>query len=153
MTEDEDDSPDWRASLGSSDSASNHRTEETDTSIIDPIVDNLDPVDSVWKVDKSGSGAEIHHEALFMFNHAWIEAYDTNEYEVYSEHGHPDYLWGFPKGAYSRVAGEFAGTGRHDETGQPTPFDSFLVGQEQVLIWDNSVIGAIDGSVQIRIER
>ncbi|GAB3704715.1 PQQ-binding-like beta-propeller repeat protein [Halorubrum pallidum] len=144
MTEDEDDGPDWRASLGSSDGSTKRRTEEVDTSILDPVVDDLEPVEPVWQVDKSGAGAEVHHETLFLFDHAWIEAYATDEYNVYSERGHPEYLWGFPKGAYSRVAGEFAGTGRHDETGQPTPFDSFLVGQEQVLIWDNSVIGAID---------
>lgn len=144
MTEDEDDSPDWRASLGSPDSSAKRRTEETGTSILDPIVDGLDPVDQVWQVDKSGAGVELHHQTLFLFDHAWVEAYATDEYTVYSERGHPEYLWGFPKGAYSRVAGEFAGTGRHDETGQPTPFDSFIVGQEQVLIWDSSVIGVID---------
>lgn len=144
MTDQDDDGPDWRASLGSSDGPTKRRTEETDTSILDPIVASLESVEQVWKLDKSGAGAEISHQTLFLFDHAWVEAYATDEYEVYSEQGYPDYLWGFPKGAYSRVAGDFTGTGRHDETGQPTPFDSFLVGQGQVLIWDNSVIGAID---------
>lgn len=128
MTEDEDDGPDWRASLGSSDGTTKRRTEEAEESILDPIVGDLEPVEQVWQVDKSGAGAEISHKMLFLFGHAWIEAYATDEYEVYSDRGHPEYLWGFPKGAYSRVAGDFTGASRHDETGQPAPFDSFHVG-------------------------
>jgi outer membrane protein assembly factor BamB len=144
MTGENDDGPDWRESFGSSDEQSTRRTEETDVSILDPIVDGLEPVDQVWEVDKSGAGAEINHDTLFLFDHAWIEAYATDEFEVRFDQGYPEYLWGFPKGSYSRVAGDFTGAGGHEKTGQPTPFDSFLVDEEQVLIWDNSVIGAVD---------
>lgn len=139
MTEDNDDGPEG-PSFSSSEGPETQRTEDTDGSILNPIVGNLKPVDQVLKVDKSGAGAEIHHNTLFLFDHAWIEAFAIDEYEIHFE----EYLWGFPKGAYSRIAGGFTGTGRHDVSGQPTPFDSFHAGEEQVLIWDNSVIGAVD---------